>query len=83
MPPSKLSFHIFSNTALHVAAENNLIECAELLLQAGALVDALRGEAARETALHLAANNGYGEMVKLLLGNRYTLKSCMSRVDWV
>ena len=61
---------VFSNTALHVAAENNFVECAELLLEAGALVDALRGESERETALHLAANNGYCEMVKLLLVSR-------------
>ena len=59
---------LYSCSALHVAAENNHLECAELLLEDGALVDALRGENERVTALHLAAANGYCEMAKLLLG---------------
>ena len=68
---NKVCDHIYqyhySSTALHVAAENNHIECAEVLLNDGALVDALRDEAKLETALHLAAANGYCEMALLLL----------------
>lgn len=57
----------FTSTPLHVAAENNFADCAELLLRDNVLVDALRGEKERETPLHLAAAQGYCETSKLLL----------------
>jgi hypothetical protein len=37
-------FCICSCSALHIASENNFVECARILLDDGALVDALRGE---------------------------------------
>lgn len=57
----------FTETPLHSASEHNHHECAQLLLEDGILVDALRGEERRETALHMASVNGYVETVTLLL----------------
>lgn len=60
----------FSCTPLHLAAEHNHTKCAELLLDDGAFVDALRGEDTRQTALHLACASGYLEVTKLLLSRK-------------
>ncbi len=57
----------FSNTALHIAAENNQVDCIVQLLQHGAMVDALRGEKERNTPLHLACHQGFFEASLALL----------------
>lgn len=64
---NKMAKGKFTETALHAACELNHHQCAELLLQDGILVDALRGAEIRETALHIAAANGYLESVQVLL----------------
>lgn len=46
-------------TALHWAARNNFAECAQLLVEKGAVDIELRGTRTAVTALHLAANFGY------------------------
>lgn len=52
-------------SALHLAAQNNHIETAEILLRAGISRDA-RTKVDR-TPLHMAAYEGHFEMVQLLL----------------
>ena len=52
-------------TALHFAAENNYLECARLLLEAGASCDLATNSG--RTALHCAVANGHVEVVCLLL----------------
>ena len=41
----------FSTTPLHLASENNHVECLRILLKYNALVDPLRGHRERETPL--------------------------------
>lgn len=46
-------------TALHWAARNNFVECAQLIIEKGGVDIELRGTRTSVTALHLAANFGY------------------------
>jgi hypothetical protein len=52
-------------TALHWAARNNFAECAQLLVEKGAVDVELRGTRTAVTALHLAANFGYALTLQL------------------
>ena len=58
----------FCETALHIAAEENKVAIAELLLKHNpGCVDALKGRSERSSALHLAADFGYQETCRVLL----------------
>ena len=58
----------FCETALHIAAEENKVAIAELLLKHNpGCVDALKGRTERSSALHLAADFGYQETCRVLL----------------
>ena len=58
----------FCETALHVAAEQNCVAIAQLLLKSNpGCVDALKGREERSTALHLAADSGYLDICTILL----------------
>ena len=46
----------FSTTPLHLASENNHVECLRILLKYNALVDPLRGHRERETPLQYVSN---------------------------
>lgn len=66
-------------TPLHSAAANNRLECAELLIKSGALVDA--PDLAGWTPLYWAKSNKHEKMVALLekRGARITV---FSEKDW-
>jgi len=58
----------FYETALHIAAEENKVAIAELLLKHNpGCVDALKGRTDRSSALHLAADFGYQETCRVLI----------------
>ena len=52
-------------TALHIAARLGAVDCAVLLLDNGATVDAVTVE--QYTPLHIAAKEGHSDIVQLLL----------------
>jgi hypothetical protein len=54
-----------SATTLHVAAQRGDLEMAALLIEKGAIVNALTSD--KSTPLHLAASKGYSKIVKLLI----------------
>ena len=58
----------YSKTPLHVASENNFVECIHALFNnTSVLVDALNGIDEKETALHLASKHGYCDAAEALL----------------
>lgn len=57
-------------TPLHHAVENEHFAIAQLLLEAGADINAREGETNSDTAVALAAESGSLEMVNLLLKHR-------------
>jgi len=56
-----------SNTSLHLAAANGLVEIADYLIRAGHEEQEVSQNTEHETPLHLAAKNGHIEVGRLLL----------------
>ena len=57
-----------TETALHVAAENNYLEIVRLLLEkAPGLINCLKDKTTRLTALHLAAESGHSGIKNFLI----------------
>ncbi|NIO04131.1 MAG: ankyrin repeat domain-containing protein [Proteobacteria bacterium] len=80
---------VFSNTPLHLAAENNHAQVVEFLISKGADVNATERELGN-TPLHLAAKRGHTEIAELLLskeadldaGNNYGYTPLNEAVEW-
>jgi len=64
---------------LYVAASVNNLYAAELLLNAGADINAIGGFDEAETSLHLATERGYEEMVRLLIARKADLEARSGR----
>lgn len=74
-PPLNVQEDIYSNTPLHIAAKNNSVHIAAMLIQAGACknIDNKNGD----TPLHLAAQFNHPAMTQLLIAEN----SCLNALN--